>query len=253
MNRSINTEGIVLKCSAFHETDRLLTLLLPDRKVAAIAHGANKSKSSLAAATQPLSRAQFLLYRGRQLYTVQQAAILSSAQRLAGKVGLFAIGEYLADLIDHLLEEGWEEPLEGEALFRLLAEALDALAEGKDPAMVARICEAQVLRWSGLMPLLTACVRCGTQEALEAFAPAEGGLLCHRCREQVPQALPVSREQLLHFSRLFLASASRLGRVHLNTATVAFLDTALTQLLQTQLKLALPSRTIAFQLLEKSR
>lgn len=63
--RELRTKAIVLKRTNYGETDRILTILTPQGKKAAIAKAVRKEKSKLAGAVEPFSLTELNLHEGK--------------------------------------------------------------------------------------------------------------------------------------------------------------------------------------------
>ena len=112
-NQPIVTAGLVLRETVTRETDKILTVLTPDRgKISLIARGARRKNSRLAAACQLLAYSELTIYEKGQWFMLDEAETLELftglrtdfvALSLAGidGAGIFA-GRYFG--------EGWYGP-----------------------------------------------------------------------------------------------------------------------------------------------
>ena len=79
----LKTRALVLRSRPLGERDRLLSLLtLEQGKLSAVAPGARKIKSKLAAGVDYFTCGSFLLYRGRSLFTVSQLEVETSFRNI---------------------------------------------------------------------------------------------------------------------------------------------------------------------------
>lgn len=189
--RLYRTEGIVLRRSDFGEADRLLVLFTPGHgKLRLLAKGVRKVPSRKAGHVEPFMRSQFLVARGHTLDIVTQAETLDAYLGLRDALLPATYAYYLAELVDAFSQEGEEN----EALYRLLAHALERLAAGDDPALLARFFELRLLGYVGYRPELQRCVACRAphEPARVFFSVGEGGMRCRACGEGVEGALEVS-------------------------------------------------------------
>lgn len=178
--RLYRTEGIVLKRSDFGEADRLLVLFTPGHgKVRLLAKGVRKVPSRKAGHVEPFMRSQFLVARGRSLDIITQAETLDAYAGLRDALVPATYAYYLVELVDAFSEEGGEN----EPLYRLLAFALERLAAGDEPGMLARLFEIKLLNCTGYRPELRRCVACGAphKPAAVFLSPNEGGMRCPGC------------------------------------------------------------------------
>jgi len=198
------TEAIVLRQLPIGEADRLVTLYTPYAgKVRAVARGARRAKSRLAGHIELLTRTRVFVTRGRNLDHISQAETLNGNIALRGDLWRTTCGLYLAELVDRF----GQEELENVALYRLLRECLEALADAPDTALVLRYFELRMLSVVGFLPELRHCVECGAQLAPETnyFSPAVGGVLCPSCRERSTLVRPIS-VNALKVLRLFVGA-----------------------------------------------
>ncbi len=178
------TDAVVLRRLQYGETDNILTLYSPDKgRFSAIAKGARKAISRLSGATEVLTFTRFGLASGKSLEIVTQVEVQESFTHLREDLTRLAHGLYLADLVDHAVEEHAPNPL----LFDLLLAALRQLQTLTPPELAARWFEIQVLGDMGYAPDLSECAVCsapvpGDFERDETFALSAslGGAVCPR-------------------------------------------------------------------------
>ncbi|HEU5089943.1 MAG TPA: DNA repair protein RecO [Roseiflexaceae bacterium] len=189
-DRVYRTEGVIIRRSAFGESDRLLTVYTPQGKRRVVAKGASKTTSRLAGHIELFTHAQLLLAVGRNLDIVTQSTVVHDYTRLRGDLKLIGAAYYAAELLDRLTEEEDANP----KAFRVLVAALGALDRSETPDLVLRWYELHVLDAQGFRPQLSECVVCQdllTEDA-NRFSPTGGGVLCQRCAQTDTAALPMS-------------------------------------------------------------
>src|SRR5690348_5575013 len=104
--RSYSTAALVLRRISFGETDKILTLYSRDRgRFSAIAKGARKPISRLSGATELLTLSKFGLAAGKSLEVVSQAEVRESFPLLHSDLQRLAHGLYLAELVNHSVED----------------------------------------------------------------------------------------------------------------------------------------------------
>jgi len=189
--RLYRTEGIVLRRSDFGEADRLLVLLTPGQgKLRVLAKGVRKVPSRKAGHVEPFMRSQYLLARGRNLDIVTQVEATDTFQNVRSDLVRTSYAYYWMELVDGFSEEGEENA----PLYRLLAESLERLDRGANPALLTRFFELHLLTLVGYRPELQRCVACGRPHEPTAvfFSPGDGGVRCQHCGEGAPGAIEVS-------------------------------------------------------------
>lgn len=118
---SFKVTGIIIKGAPLGEADRLVTILTPDQGlVRAVAPGARQHRSALRGRTELLVVNDFLLTRGRSLDRIQQAETITSYAGLSRDFAKLAVGQYLAEVVNHLAVSQTPQP----ELYALLLEHL---------------------------------------------------------------------------------------------------------------------------------
>ena len=78
-----NDQGIVLRSYPFGEADRIVVLLSPNHgKIRAVAKGVRKTKSRFGGRLEQFTQVDLVLYEGRNLATVTQAAPIDAFPKL---------------------------------------------------------------------------------------------------------------------------------------------------------------------------
>jgi len=182
--RLYRTEAIVLRRSDLGESDRLLTLLTPERgKLRVVAKGARKIASRKAGHIELFNRVNLLIAKGRgEFDIVSQVETVDPSRALREDLLRSTYAHYAAELVDRFAEEGVAQP----ELFDLFADALSWLSGASDLPMTSRYFELRLLTLAGFQPQVFTCV--GGGEALQevdedetyGWSPSEGGALCPR-------------------------------------------------------------------------
>lgn len=210
--RVYKTNALVLKRISVGETDRILTLFSREYgKISAIAKGARRSTSRLAAATEPFTHCRMLLAVGQNLDVLTQGEVREAFPELRSDLTKISYASYFVELVNASLEERQPNP----DLFDLLLSALYILQRADYPELVARMFELQALRILGYLPELRHCVRDAAplRGAGLGFSPSRGGALCPRCAAETPGTLPMSGAALELMRRLVDAEPVTLARL----------------------------------------
>ncbi|WP_404453045.1 DNA repair protein RecO [Virgibacillus necropolis] len=193
-------EGIVIKSQDYGETHKIVTIFSKKvGKLSALARGAKKTKSRMAAVTQPFIHGEFFIYLGKGLSTIQQGEVINSNRAIREDIMKTAFTAFVVELTDKLLEA--EEP--DYYIYEQLAKTIAWIVENDDADIPIMMYELKLYKKGGFAPTVDSCVNCGRKEDLVSFSIAEGGLLCNRCAsiDQHAIALPKSVAKLL---RIFL-------------------------------------------------
>lgn len=112
----------------------------------AVAKGAQKNKNKFFALTLPFSYGDFVLYRGKNLYTINEGNVIDSFQEFLSDIETITYSSYLCELIDIALteEESHRE------LFRLFVTAFYLIKnEVGDMETIIRAFEIKLLYMTG--------------------------------------------------------------------------------------------------------
>ncbi|MGX4669620.1 DNA repair protein RecO [Cerasibacillus sp. JNUCC 74] len=190
-------QGIVLKTRDYGETHKIVTIYSKKiGKLSAIAKGAKKPKSRMAAVTQPFIYAEFLMYINKGLSTIQQGDILYSFRSIREDIIKTAYAAYAVELTDKLLDDKQPDPF----MFDQLYQTMSWIEKEEDSRIPLMMYEIKLYKKGGFAPTLAHCSNCKQRHLPFAFSIKEAGLLCSSCRSMDPQAvlLPDAVAKLLH-------------------------------------------------------
>lgn len=179
----IKTQGIVMKHINLGEADKIITLFTDKLgKVQVVAHGARKPRSKLMSSAQVFCYGEYVLYKGKSLYTIDQSEIIESFQGLTEDLYALTYVSYMIELVD-VLTMNDEENVE---LFGLLLKSMYLMEDDTiDKELLTRIFELKSMAISGYMPELSMCGSCGSGNIKDnVFSVRLGGLLCPNCRNK---------------------------------------------------------------------
>lgn len=171
-NQPIVTAGLVLRETVTRETDKILTVLTPDRgKISLIARGARRKNSRLAAACQLLAYSELTIYEKGQWFMLDEAETLELFTGLRTDFVALSLASYLADLTDATAQAE-----DTSQLLRLLLNALYALSVlHKPPQLVKPAFELRLMALSGFEPLADGCAVCGGRSLrIRYWTPSTG-------------------------------------------------------------------------------
>jgi DNA repair protein RecO (recombination protein O) len=187
--------GVVLRTHKLGEADRIVTFLSRDNgKVRAVAKGVRKTKSRFGGRLEPPTHVSLLLYQGRELDIVTQAETIDHFGALRDDYDRLSRAVSMLEAADQLALEREPNP----RLYQMLVGALRTLAT-RDAPLVVSAFFLKVLDLEGYRPQVEACVVCGTDSGLVAWAVEEGGLRCsaHRQGSAIsPEAVAVVQRVL---------------------------------------------------------
>lgn len=181
--------GIIIKTQDYRETHKIVTVFSEKHgKFTAIAHGAKKTNSRMAAITQPFIYVDFLVYFSRGLSTIQQGEIIHSYRGIRESIEKTTYASYIAELTDKTIPS--REP--DAYIFNQFKRTLSWISEHQDAMIPIIMYELKVFQRGGFAPIVDHCVLCNRSNLIKVFSIVEGGLLCQNCQSKDLQAFPLS-------------------------------------------------------------
>lgn len=187
MREAVTLTGIVVSSAPAGDYDRRIVLLTKERgKITAFARGARRQNSALLAQTGMFAFGSFLLYEGRDAYSLVQAEITNYFAELMNDFGGAYYGMYFCELADHYTKENSDEL----PVLKLLYQSLKALTKKSlERELVRCIYELKLFVCAGEYPQVFACSVCGAQEELLHFSMRRSGVVCAQCRQEASDAI----------------------------------------------------------------
>ncbi|MBZ9688167.1 DNA repair protein RecO [Clostridium estertheticum] len=178
----LKTRAIVIKTQEFKEADKLVWLFTEDfGKITAIAKGARKNKSKYVSSTLPCCYAEFVLFKGKNLYTINEVTIIDSFQQLLRNLDTITYASYFNELIDISMEN---EDVNSE-LFKDLVSAFYFIKNDvMDIEILARAFETKLLKATGYGLDFEQCVRCRKKITISNNIDLQSyGPICKDCEK----------------------------------------------------------------------
>lgn len=173
----LKTRGIVIREVSTGEADKIITIFSRNRgRISALARGGKRPKSKLAAASQMMCYGEYVLYSGKELYTVNSGEVLEPFYEIRNDMVKLTYAAHFMDIVLDIVQENQPAP----KLLQLLLNSLYMLAKTeKQPELISRIFELRALVTAGYAPHVRQCINCG-QEAkkLYSFSYEKCGFLC---------------------------------------------------------------------------
>jgi DNA repair protein RecO (recombination protein O) len=198
----LKTKGIVIREVNTGEADKIITVFSKSRgRISVLAKGARRPRSNNSAGAQLLSYCDYVLFSGRDMYTMNSSEVLEAFYEIRNDMVRLTYAAHLMDIVNDIIQE--EQP--ASRLLQLLLNSLHMLAKtDKPPELIARIFELRSLSIMGYAPYTKGCIICGS-EALEgcSFSFSKCGFICGResCREAdrfAPELSPGAARAIRH-------------------------------------------------------
>lgn len=177
--RSYKSDALILYSRDLGEADRLITLLTWERgKLTAVARGARKTKSKLAAGVDLFTYGRYQFHRGRSLDLITGQEVKEHFTAFREDAALYPYALFLSEITDRLINSA--EPAPEPCALLLKGWRLLCSKNCPHPALLCRSFELKMMELAGFCPYLQGCLQCGAAEAF-LFSPRQGGLICPQC------------------------------------------------------------------------
>lgn len=231
----LTIQGLVLRVTAYNDTDALLTLLTPNHgKLTVKARGLRRKNSPLVAPCQLLAYGEFTLFEYRSMYTVNEAQTIELFTALRRDLQKLSLGTYFAQAAELLSQEDLPNP----ELLSLVLNCLYALSKLNVPeALVKSVFELRGACLAGYAPDLYGCHRCGNPFP-DRFDLTEGRLECASCRDHTSTGIrmPVTAGMLEAMHYITTCDAKKLFSFQAGESTLESLSSVTESYLATQLE-----------------
>ncbi|MBQ7795902.1 MAG: DNA repair protein RecO [Lachnospiraceae bacterium] len=147
MREQVCLTGMVLKASPVGEYDRRLVILTCERgKITAFARGARRPGNSLMACSGPFVFGKFMLYEGKESYTLASAEVTNYFREIAVDMEAACYGSYFLEFADYYGREN----VEAVEILKLLYQSLRALLKESIPnRLVKPVFELKLMQLNG--------------------------------------------------------------------------------------------------------
>lgn len=204
-------EGVIIKTQNYQESHKIVTIFSGKLgKFSAIARGATKPKSRMAALTQPFILGDFLIYVNPGLSTIQQGEIINANRAIREDIERTAYASYVTELTEKVLEVKQPDSY----LYKQFLLTLEWIAKEEDVDIPILMYEMKVFQKGGFAPIVDKCIHCqNKQMTLTAFSIKEGGLLCHKHVHLDPHPINLPQAIIKMLPILLHVGLERIGNI----------------------------------------
>lgn len=208
MRDAVTLTGIVLSSAPSGEYDKRVVILTKERgKITAFARGARRPNSALLASTGSFAFGTFLLYEGRDAYSLVQANITNYFSELMSDFGGAYYGMYFCELADYFTRENNDEI----AIMKLLYQSLRALTKKSlNRELVRYIYELKIFTCAGEYPEVFNCSVCGCKGSLIYFSMGQAGMVCQECKAKARDGISVNPSTLYTLQYIITTEVEKL-------------------------------------------
>ncbi len=176
------TNGVVIKVQDFKENDKLVYIFTEELgKVKTIAKGSKRNRSNLLTPTMQLCFGEYVIFRGKNLYTLNEAKVINSFGGLLNDLEKLTYSTYICELIDIAMVE--EES--NRNLFKDFTTCLYLLSTGAiNYEILIRAFEIRLLKYTGYDLELEHCSLCKKEIRTSNYINLTyGGGICDQCEK----------------------------------------------------------------------
>ncbi|MGL5417147.1 MAG: DNA repair protein RecO [Clostridium sp.] len=154
----IKTSGVIIKSTDYKENDKIVWIYTKDfGKITAIAKGAKKSKNKLFSVTGSLCYGDYMLFKGKNMYNLQEGKIINSFKGLMNNLDKLTYASYICELIDICINDGEKDDF----LYLEFVKTLYLLdTDAIDYELLIRSFELKLLKATGYGINLDNCAIC---------------------------------------------------------------------------------------------
>ncbi len=117
----LKVKGIILKTMDYKEKDKLMWVFTEEfGKISVLCKGVRSQKSKFQSLVRPLLFGDFLVYKGKSLYSLNEGSIINAFSKLSTTLELLTYGSYFVELVDIVSVDGDPQQL----VYRNLVTAL---------------------------------------------------------------------------------------------------------------------------------
>lgn len=207
------TSGVIIKSADYKENDKLLWIYTEELgKITAIAKGAKKNKSRLFSVTSTLCYSDYVVFKGKNLFNLQEGKIINSFKGLMSNLDKLTYASYVCELIDIGLEDGEiDKNLYIEFIKTLYLLDTDAI----DYELLIRSFELKLLKATGYGINLETCSICKRKIRTSKYINLQSyGGICENCNKD--HSIHISKEAYAALKFLNKIDASRIYMMKLS-------------------------------------
>ncbi|PSL45016.1 DNA replication and repair protein RecO [Salsuginibacillus halophilus] len=219
-------EGVVIRTVDYGESHVIVTLLTKERgKIAVMARGAKKTKSTLASSVQLFAHGIYVYKAGsgQGVHTLSQGDVIQSFPSIRKDLLLTAYASCAVELMD----KATNDQERSGRWFELLSAVLERMNAEDPPDVLLGYLELKMTVPAGIQPLLERCVNCSSQEGKFSFSVREAGFLCHRCIHIDPRRYDISQASVRVLQQLMHVAPEQLGSISLKEETRREIETVI--------------------------
>ena len=186
----IKTKGIIIAESNMGDFDKMLTMWTPGLgKISCAAKGARRQSSSLLAGTQFLCFGEYILYKSREIYSINSCETIEMFYNLRTDLDKLLYASHITKIINDVTTENQNSFY----VLKLFLNTLYAMSEKNENLdFLTSVFKMRLMKIIGFCPNVNECVTCHKKENLNYFSFKDNGFKCDSCGKQDTGAFSIS-------------------------------------------------------------
>ncbi len=211
----LSSQAIILQTIDYAEWDRIVSLYTKDfGRIRGIAKGAKRSQKRFGSTLEPFTHNEvvFVDKETHGLIRLERCRMLSAFPEIAQDIKKIAFGNYFLELVNTLTPEKQRNS----EIFSLLLYFIELLKTDSFREGLMRIFELRIFSLLGYQPQFLCCVTCGQKFDIQnsyKFSIKRGGIVCSKCRAQLPDLLQLSNGTIRIFQQAQNLDLFKLNRI----------------------------------------
>ncbi len=171
-------EGIIISEKTYSETSKIIDIITKKYgKISVLAKGAKTLKSKVRSSSTKLTLGCFnIVYKEGKLSSLVDIDVINFYKNIKKDIIKISYASYILELVEQVIKQNMSDEL-----YDNLLAALNKIEDGLDPLVITNILELKCLNYLGVMPVIDACIKCGSTNIITISSDA-GGYLCRNCR-----------------------------------------------------------------------
>ena len=189
---------MVIKTQDLKENDKLVWLYSENLgKITAVAKGAKGGRSKFMSSTLPFCFGEYVVFKGKSLFTINECEIIDSFQALIGDLESLTYASYFCELIDICINEMDSS----HNVFRMFVTVLYLMkSKAVDLEMLARSFELKLLAATGYRLYLDNCCICKKKIKTSSYISFQySGGICNDCNKANGMQISNATYNLLNY------------------------------------------------------
>lgn len=219
----VKTDGLILYEKNISDKDRLLYILTGKFGVIrAFSKGSRISKNKNFAATQPFCFSDFIIFKGRNKYIINEANLKHSFWDLRNDMENLTLAQYFCEIILALVDENFES----HNILRLILNSIYYLGKNNvNNKIIKSVFEMRMLSMLGYMPNLIGCSICNNSDPDNMlFSLQNNCLICSNCSKNKNGLIKLSPSLLTALRYCIYADFSKMFSFEINKNNLKLLN-----------------------------